>query len=85
MKYEVVWGPRAEGMLADVWMASDDRAGVAAAAAWLDAWLARSPLTLGESRDSSVHRVAIRELLGIEFEVVEDDKRVIVQGVFGLG
>jgi hypothetical protein len=84
MSYQVVWGPRAEAMLADVWLDSPDRNAVASAAAWLDARLLRQPLTLGESRDSSVHRIACRPPLGIEFEIIEDDKRVIVQGVFSL-
>jgi hypothetical protein len=84
MKYQVIWQSVAEEELAGVWLAAADRDAVAAAAEWLDARLARSPLTLGESRDSSVHRIAIQEPIGIEFEVVEDDKRVIVQGVFGL-
>jgi hypothetical protein len=34
--------------------------------------------------ESSVHRVASFDLLGIEFEIIEDDKRV-VQGVFFIG
>ena len=82
MSYDVVWGPRAEAMLADIWLAAEDRAAVSSASAWLDAQLARSPLMLGESRESSVRRVAYYRPIGIEFEVVEDDKRVVVQGVF---
>jgi hypothetical protein len=82
MNYQVVWGPRAEVMLADVWLDLPDRNAVASAAAWLDARLLRRPLTLGESRESSVRRVAYHGALGIEFEIIEDDKRVIVQGVF---
>ncbi len=82
MSYEVVWGPRAEGMLADAWLDAFDRNAVTEAAANLDLQLAHDPLRLGESRTSSVHRVAYFLPLGVEFEVVEDDKRVIVQGVF---
>ena len=82
MSYEVVWGPRAEGMLATAWLDASDRNAVTYAAAGLDAQLADDPLRLGESRKSSVHRVAYFTPLGVEFEVVEDDKRVIVQGVF---
>lgn len=84
MNYEVVWGPVIEGQLAAVWIASDDRAAVAAAAHRLDQALARNPLALGEARDSSVRRVAFDHPLGIEFEVIEDDKRVIVQAVFSV-
>jgi hypothetical protein len=71
-------------MLAAVWLAAPDRVGITAAAAWFDARLAREPLTLGESRESSVHRVSYRGPLGIEFEVVMDDNLVIVQGVFAV-
>jgi hypothetical protein len=82
MKYDVVWGPRAEAMLAAIWVAAPNRAAVTSAAARIDKRLAIDPLHLGESRTSSVHRYAFHPPLGIEFEVVEDDKRVIVQGVF---
>ncbi len=82
MRYEVVWGPRAEGMLASAWLAATDRNAVTHATASLTAHLAYDPLRLGESRTSSVHRIAYYPPLGVEFEVVEDDKRVIVQGVF---
>jgi len=82
MSYEVIWQPVAENELASIWMASPDRDSISAAAAWLDAGLTQKPLALGESRDASVHRIAFRGPIGIEFEVVEDDKRVIVQGVF---
>jgi hypothetical protein len=71
-------------MLAEVWLASADRAGATAAAAWFDARLAFAPLTLGESRESSVHRVASHGPLGVEFEGVVDDNVVIVQGVFAV-
>jgi plasmid stabilization system protein ParE len=82
MRYEVLWGPIAIQQLAAIWLAAADRNAVTAAADWLDRWLARIPLQLGEPRTSSVHRVAYRDPIGVEYEVIEDDKRVIVQGVF---
>ncbi|CAN5197739.1 hypothetical protein BH10PLA2_BH10PLA2_23800 [soil metagenome] len=85
MRYDVRWGPRAEQMLAAIWLAADDRQAVTRATTWFDDQLARSPLGFGESRTSSVHRLAYFALLGIEFEVIEDDKRVIVQAVFSTG
>jgi hypothetical protein len=84
MKYQVIWQTIAEEELASIWLASADRNAVSTAAAWFDSRLSRLPLNLGESRDSSVHRIACRPPLGIEFEIIEDDKRVIVQGVFSL-
>ncbi len=85
MKYEVRWDPTAESELAAVWLAASDRGAVTRAAAWLDGRLANAPLQLGIPRTSSVHRIAYRNPVGLEFEVIEDDKRVIVRGVFAVG
>jgi hypothetical protein len=85
MNYRVDWAPRAEQQLAAAWIAATDRAAVTTAAARLDAYLARDPLRLGDALDSSVYRIAFIDPLGAEFEVIEDDKRVIVQGVFAVG
>jgi hypothetical protein len=84
MKYQVVWDQLAENELAVQWLAAPDRNAVTRAAAWLEHHLMSDPLHLGESRDSSVHRVAFRAPLGIDFEVIEDDKRVVVRGVFAV-
>ncbi len=84
MKYSVIWQRVAEGELAPVWLAASDRNAVTRAASRLDAQLASDPLHLGESRTSSVHRIAFDSPLGVEFEIVEDDKLVIVQGVFAV-
>jgi hypothetical protein len=82
--YRIVWGVSAESMPAEIWLGSGDRTSVTEAAAALEAALPQRPLRIGESRTSSVHRVAYEPPLGIEYEVVEDDKKVIVQGVFSL-
>ncbi len=82
MKYTVTWIAWAEGRLADLWTDAPDRAAVSAAVARLDARLARTPLYIGDPVDSSVHRVAYDAPIGIEYEVIEDDKKVIVRGVF---
>jgi hypothetical protein len=84
MKYEVLWDARAEADLAAVWLSAPDRRAVTDASTWFDDQLARWPLRLGESRGSSVHRLAFYWPLGIEFEVIEDDKQVIVQAVFAV-
>jgi hypothetical protein len=85
MNYDVDWGPVAENMLAAIWLAAPDREAVTVASDVLDQAMADDPLTLGESRESSVRRVAFEPPLGVEFEVIEDDKRVVVQGVFRVG
>ena len=82
MNYEVVWDTNSEDELAAAWLAFPDRNAVARAAEWLDRHLAADPPHVGVPRSSSVHRVAYRTPLGIEFEVIEDDKKVIVRGVW---
>lgn len=82
MRYEVIWYWKAEEELAALWLAADDRNAVSQAAAALDRFLTKAPLELGESRTSSVQRVAFMPPIGIEFEIIKDDKRVIVQAVF---
>lgn len=84
MNYSVTWTPDAEEGLAAVWVASADQAAVTAATHLLDTELKRRPLELGESRGSSVVRVAHRQPLGIEFEVIEDDKKVRVLRVWAV-
>ena len=84
MRYEVIWQRAAENDLAGIWTAANDREAVTQAAAEIDARLAYEPLRLGESRTSSVHRIVSNPPIVVEFEVIEDDKRVIVQGVFAV-
>ena len=83
--YRSEWTAESENDLAALWNVAPDRNAVTAAAAWLDARLATDPLRLGEPWVSSVHRIAVCDPIGIEFEVIEDDKRVIVHGVFPIG
>ena len=84
MRYEVLWPKKALGQLAAIWATTPDRSGVTASVAMFDYVLTYDPLKFGESRDSSLVRVAYRPPLGIEYSVVEDDKRVVVQGVFAV-
>jgi len=76
MKYQVAWTKTAEQHLAAIWLAAANRNAVTQAAYRLEELLQTSPLSLGESRQSSVSRIAFDEPLAIEFEVVEDDKKV---------
>ena len=82
MNYTVTWLAMAEQDLATVWLAEPDRTAVALAAHRFDDRLGDDPLRFGESRRSSVHRVGFDPPLGVEFEVIEDDKKVIVQAVW---
>jgi hypothetical protein len=85
MRYHVEWTAEAENDLAALWITALDRSAVTRASHWLDRHLLRTPLTFGEPWTSSVHRIATRVPSGIEFEVIEDDKFVLVHGVFAIG
>ena len=82
MNYDIVWHPAAENELAAVWMAAEDRDAVNVAVRWFENYLARRPLTFGVPQLSSVHRMAYFESFAIEYEVIEDDKRVFVLSMF---
>lgn len=82
MNYAVYWVPDSEQDLASGWLKSSDRNAVTRAAHVLEEGLKKDPLHLGESRLSSVQRVAFEPPLGIEYEVIEDDKKVRVLGVW---
>jgi hypothetical protein len=85
MNYGVFWIAEAEQELAAAWLAFPDRNAVTQAANLLDKQLRVDPLHTGESRQSSVRRIAFEPPLGIEFEVIEDDKKVRVLGVWLTG
>ncbi len=85
MNYLVEWTPDAENDLAALWTTAEDQRAVTEASEWLDSHLTFNPLQFGEPWTSSVHRIAVRDPIGVEFEVIEDDKRVIVHGVFAIG
>ena len=84
MMYDVAWEPRAIDRLTEIWLVTDDRASVNRAAFELDGILAQRPLRFGESRSSSVHRTAFVPPLGIEYTVVEDDKKVSILWVWSI-
>lgn len=84
MTYELIWNPAAENDLAKIWLAAEDRPAVRRASAEIDWVLARTPLGIGTVQESSVHRIAYFDCLAADYEVIEDDKRVIVQAVFAV-
>jgi hypothetical protein len=74
--------PAAEQRLADIWVRSNDQVTVTHAVNELDGELATRPLRFGEPRTSSVDRTAFAPPLGIDFTVIEDDKKVFVLWVW---
>ncbi len=84
MTYRVVWHPRADNDLAVVWLAATDRTAVTLAAAELEKRLTSEPQRFGESRRSQAERVGFQSPLGVYFEIIEDDKKVVVRHVFAV-
>ena len=78
MNYTVIWEPRAENDLTNAWLAATDQLAVTNAAHRLDLALERHPLVIGLPRNSSVNRTAVDLPLGIDYEIIEDDKIVRV-------
>jgi hypothetical protein len=84
VSYTVTWTPDAEQALAAVWLASTDRNAVTASANRLDQELEFDPYGRGIPRNASVNRTATDLPLGIDYEIIEDDKKVRVLSVWSL-
>lgn len=82
MSYRVIWPRAARNDLADIWLNSADRNDVTTGSAEIDRLLEDDPLHVGQPMQSSVRRRLTIPPLGVLFEVIEDDKRVIVLTVF---
>ena len=85
MNYTVTWAPEAENGLATAWLAAPDRNAVTAASHRLDQDLATDPYARGVARNASVNRTAVELPLGIDYEIIEDDRLVRVLVVWSLG
>ncbi len=75
MNFTVLWSPEAEGELAEVWLNAEDRQAIVAATATIDARLKSNPKCFGESRSGNA-RIAFVRPLGVDFEVLSDDRLV---------
>jgi hypothetical protein len=82
--YTVIWEPPAENNLAAVWLASATRPAVTQAAHHLDQGLATAPFSMGFRRNASVNRTAVVGPLGIDYEIIEDDKQFRVLRVWSV-
>lgn len=83
MKYTVVWGQRAEILLADLWTRAEeiDRPAVTAAANKIDQSLQYNAHDVGESRPSG-RRILLNSPLGVVFKVYSEDRLVRVLKVW---
>lgn len=84
MNYTIIWEPPAENDLAAVWVRAADRNAVTAAAHRLDQDLARDPYGRGFPVGSPQTRTAAEWPLGIDYDIVEDDKLVRIVRVWSL-
>ena len=84
MNYTVIWEPPAEDNLADVWIVAPDRAVITRAAHQIDQDLAADPYARGFAYGSPANRTAIEYPLGIDYEIIEDDKKVRVLRVWSV-
>jgi hypothetical protein len=81
MTYRVFWSPHAEQRLEQILQNASDTGAIAAAARQIDRHLVVHPLTFGESRFDTV-RVGFVLPLGVQFEVLDDVRTVIVYDVW---
>ena len=84
MSYTVIWTPGAEQDLAAAWLAAADRNAVTVASHQIDLDLAADPFAIGIARNASVNRTAYEPPLGVDYEVIEDDKTVRVIRVWSV-
>lgn len=82
MKYSVVFTDLADDELAAAWLKSTNRKALTDTANQLDSLLSHDPLNAGESRDTSLNRIIWGDPIGMTFEVIPDDYKVIVHSVW---
>lgn len=81
MSYTVTWTDRAEQELAAIWLAAPDRQQVTQASAAIEKLLRATPDAVGEVRFDSV-RILVEWPLGVEYEILDADRRVSVVAVW---
>ena len=81
MSDRVFWSPHAEQRLELILQDLSARTQIAAAARDIDLFLSSDPLGFGESRYDTV-RVGFARPLGVQYEVLEDVRTVIVYDVW---
>jgi hypothetical protein len=83
MRFTVLWTRDAENDLAALWLDAADRSVIASAVATIDGLLKVEPLACGESREGPL-RIMFVPPLGIDFEVLDDDRIVYVHAVWAI-
>ena len=85
MNYTVEWAPFAVDELAAVWLSAADQAGLTRTLHLLEQLLGSTPFSVGQPAGSSVRRLVLVAPVGLGFDIVEDDKKVIVQACWLVG
>ncbi len=85
MNYTVIWSREAESGLAEAWLDAVDRSLVSATSSFLEMSLGQTPFLVGDPLASSVNRFAVHRPIGITYDIIEDDKKVIVQSCWLVG
>jgi len=85
MQYRVLWSPYAEEQLERLLQRSSEPLAfvIVGTVREIDARLFDSPYTFGESRYESM-RIGFIYPLGVEFEVMDDIRTVVVHDVWGI-
>lgn len=84
MNYRVEWPDDPLDELANVWTVAPDRNAVTAAAHQIEQDLARAPYARGFLIGSPQTRTTVEYPLGIDYEIIEDDKKVRILRVWSV-
>jgi hypothetical protein len=84
MNYTVEWTQPAEDELIALWMAAPDQSLMTTAVHRLEQRLQFNPY-VGRAHQSSVNRVVLSSPIGIWFDIIEDDRKVLVLSVWPIG
>lgn len=82
MIFTVIWRPKAEWTLAELWTDGPDRQAVADAANAIDDLLRTAPLEVGESRSAENVRILTVFPLSVYYDVISADRLVVVWAVW---
>ena len=82
MRYALEWIPPAEDELIVLWTTAPDQALITEVVSHLEKLLSLDPYRVGESRQSSVSRVVLSSPVGLSFDIIEDDKRVLILSIW---
>ena len=80
MKFTVIWRPKSESKLAELWVGSRERSAITAAANAIDRQLKYDPVRSGWQRPDG-SRLLIAKPLAVVYEVHTEDRYVFILDV----